>query len=148
VVRIGGSVIASRLSSEDIRRFADVLEILIVERHKVLVVVGGGSFARNIIKIAKELGLSEKVQDNVAICASRIIAKLLSSNLGKLSFEKIPVSIGEALECFEGGKIVVMGGLKPGMTTDTVAALISEKLQADLFVKVSNQKGIYIMRYC
>lgn len=143
VVRIGGSVIASPLSSENIRKFADVLKILIVEGHKVLVVVGGGAFARNIIRIAKELGLDEKTQDNAAICASRIVAKLLSSDLGKLGFKKIPVSVDEAVECLKQEKIVVMGGLKPGMTTDTVAALIAEKFRADLFLKVSNQEGVY-----
>jgi uridylate kinase len=36
-----------------------------------------------------------------------------------------------------------MGGLKPGMTTDTVAALAAEKIEADLLVKASDQEGIY-----
>jgi uridylate kinase len=36
-----------------------------------------------------------------------------------------------------------MGGLKPGMTTDTVAALIVKKVKADLLVKASDQDGVY-----
>jgi len=36
-----------------------------------------------------------------------------------------------------------MGGLEPGMTTDTVAALITEKAKADLLVKATDQNGVY-----
>jgi uridylate kinase len=36
-----------------------------------------------------------------------------------------------------------MGGLYPGMTTDAVAALIGEKIHADLLIKGSNVDGIY-----
>jgi uridylate kinase len=36
----------------------------------------------------------------------------------------------EAVKCLEKGKIAVLGGLKPGMTTDTVAALVAEKIKS------------------
>ena len=36
-----------------------------------------------------------------------------------------------------------MGGLKPGITTDTVAALVAQKWRADIMVKASDQAGIY-----
>jgi uridylate kinase len=36
-----------------------------------------------------------------------------------------------------------MGGLKPGITTDTVAALVAERIGADLLVKGTDQDGIY-----
>jgi uridylate kinase len=36
-----------------------------------------------------------------------------------------------------------MGGLKPGMTTDSVAALIAERISADLLVKGTDQDGVY-----
>ncbi|MCK4933820.1 UMP kinase, partial [Candidatus Bathyarchaeota archaeon] len=35
------------------------------------------------------------------------------------------------------------GGLKPGMTTDTVAALVAQKVGAQLLVKATDQEGIY-----
>ena len=40
-------------------------------------------------------------------------------------------------------KIAVMGGLKPGITTDAVAALVAEHLSADLLVKGTDQEGVY-----
>jgi uridylate kinase len=36
-----------------------------------------------------------------------------------------------------------MGGLKPGMTTDAVAAMIAERIRADLLIKATDQDGIY-----
>jgi len=55
----------------------------------------------------------------------------------------VPASLDEAVACLKRGKIVVMGGLKPGMTTDTVAAMIGEKVDADLLVKASDVDGIF-----
>jgi len=37
----------------------------------------------------------------------------------------------------------VMGGLKPGMTTDAVAALAASEIDADLIVKATDQDGVY-----
>src|SRR5208337_4305381 len=41
------------------------------------------------------------------------------------------------------GKIAVMGGLKPGMTTDAVAAMVAKALKADILVKATDQEGIF-----
>jgi uridylate kinase len=37
----------------------------------------------------------------------------------------------------------LMGGLKPGITTDAVAALVAERVKADLLVKGTDQDGVY-----
>ena len=36
-----------------------------------------------------------------------------------------------------------MGGLKPGITTDTVAAVVAQRWRADILVKASDQNGVY-----
>jgi uridylate kinase len=36
-----------------------------------------------------------------------------------------------------------MGGLKPGITTDTVAAFVAERVDAELLVKGTDQNGVY-----
>jgi uridylate kinase len=53
------------------------------------------------------------------------------------------MTLDDAAECLSEGKIVVMGGLKPGITTDAVAALVAERLSADLLVKGTDQDGVY-----
>ena len=143
VLRIGGSVIASPVNPNLIIKYVDLLKDLKREGHEVAVVVGGGSLAREFIKTAKDLGLNQDAQDDVAISVSRIFAQLFLKKLGNLGCNKVPLTIEDAAKCLKNGKIVVMGGLKPGMTTDTVAALLTEKLKAELYIKATDQDGIY-----
>jgi len=143
VVRVGGSIVGSPLNSLLIAKYVDLLKELKHQGHEVVAVVGGGSLAREFIKAAAELGLEEIGRDWVAIHVSRLFAQMLMLGLGDISCGSVPVSVDEAQVCLESGKIVVLGGLRPGMTTDSVAALIGERIQADLLVKGSNVEGIY-----
>jgi uridylate kinase len=143
VLRIGGSVVASPINTELISKYAELLKTLKVQGHEVAVVVGGGTLAREFISIAKNLKLDEQAQDEIAISVSRVFAQLFLKKLGKLSCSSVPSTVGEAADCLGKGKIVVMGGLKPGMTTDSVAALIAERISADLLVKGTDQDGVY-----
>ena len=143
VVRIGGSVLASPPDPVVINKYVSLLEDLKRQGHEVVAVVGGGSVARDFIRIAEEMGLSESEQDEIAILVSRLIAQLLVKGLGDLGSRTVPASIDEAVDLLKGGVVVVMGGLKPGMTTDAVAAMLAERLGADLLVKATDQEGIY-----
>lgn len=143
VLRIGGSVVASPINACLISKYADLLTDVKKQGHYVAAVVGGGTLARDLIAVAKDLGLEEKYQDEIAISVSRIFAQLLLKRLGKIACETVPITIDETVKCFAAGKISVMGGLKPGMTTDTVAALLAESLKADLLVKGTDQDGVY-----
>jgi len=72
-----------------------------------------------------------------------VMAQLFVLRLGKHGTLTVPTSVEEAARLLEKGKIVVMGGLKPGMTTDTVAAMLAEYVNADLLVKATDVDGIY-----
>lgn len=143
VMRIGGSVVASPINPTLIGRYVELLKDLKMQGHELAVVVGGGALARDFIKIAKNLGLDERAQDDVAISVSRIFAQLFLKKLGELGCEAIPLTVEDCVKCLRDGKVAVMGGLKPGMTTDTVAALIAEKVNADLLIKATDQEGIH-----
>jgi len=143
VMRIGGSVVASPINPALISRYVELLKDLKMQGHELAVVVGGGALARDFIKVAKNLDLGERAQDDVAISVSRIFAQLFLKKLGELGCEAIPLTVEDAVKCLRDGKVAVMGGLKPGMTTDTVAALIAEKVNADLVIKATDQEGIY-----
>jgi uridylate kinase len=143
VVRVGGSVVASPLNASLIGRYVDLLKNLKLQGHEVVAVVGGGSLARKFIQVAAELGLDEARRDWAAIHVSRLLAQLFVLCLGEAGCGTVAVSVDEAENCLRRGKIVVFGGLRPGMTTDSVAALIGERIQADLLVKGSNVEGIF-----
>ncbi len=143
VLRIGGSVIASPPNPHLIDKYVEIIRRLSDEGHKIVVVVGGGRPAREFIQIAKDLGLNEPEQDEVAISISRIFAQLISMRLGGHGWKDIPTSLLDAKETLQERGIVVMGGLKPGMTTDAVAALVASEIDADLIVKATDQDGVY-----
>ena len=143
VVRVGGSVVGSPLNAPLIGRYVDLLKELKLQGHEVVAVVGGGSLARDFISVAADLGLEETRRDWAAIHVSRLFAQLFVLGLGEAGCGRVPVSLDEAEACLEAGKVVVLGGLRPGMTTDAVAAMIGEKVKADLLVKGSNVDGIY-----
>lgn len=143
VVRIGGSVVGSPLNAKLIANYVDLLIELKTKGHQVVAVTGGGSLARDFIKVAKELGMKEDKKDWAAIHVSRLFAQLFVLRLADAGCGRVPVSLDETEACLAENKIVVLGGLRPGMTTDTVAALVGERVKADLLVKGSNVDGIY-----
>ena len=143
VIRVGGSVVASPFNPKLMNDYVELLLNLKQQGHAVAAVIGGGSLSRELIKTARAMGLSEPAQDEVAISVSRVAAQLFVLRLGTHGTLTVPTTIEDAAKSFEKGKIVVMGGLKPGMTTDSVAAMLAERVNADLLVKASNVDGIY-----
>jgi uridylate kinase len=143
VIRIGGSVVASPFNPELINAYAELLLNLKQKGHHVAVVVGGGSLSRELITIAKAMGLEETAQDEVAISVSRLAAQLMLLKLDRESTLSVPVTVEDAAKRVEKDGIAVMGGLKPGMTTDTVAALVAERIHADLLVKATDVDGVF-----
>lgn len=143
VLRLGGSVVASPVNTDLISKYTEMVQTLKGKGHEVAVVVGGGALAREFIGIAKKLGFEEKDQDEIAISISRIFAQLFLKTLGRMGCRKIALTLDDAARCLETNKILVMGGLKPGITTDTVAALVAKRVKADLLVKGTDQDGVY-----
>ena len=143
VLRIGGSVVASPINPELIVEYVEVIKELKKQGHELVVVVGGGELARELISVAKRMGLKESEQDEIAISASRIFAQLFLKKVGKIGCPAIPASLKDVRNCLEKGQMAVMGGLRSGMTTDSVAALVTKEIGADILVKATNQDGIY-----
>jgi uridylate kinase len=124
-------------------KYADIIKTVKQQGHEVAVVLGGGALAREFIGIAKNLGLDMTTQDEVAISCSRLFAQLFLKKLGEEGCRKVALTLEDAAECLAEYKVAVMGGLKPGITTDAVAALVAERVNAQLMVKGTDQDGVY-----
>lgn len=143
VIRIGGSVVASPINTELIAKYVDIVKTIKRNGHEIAVILGGGALAREFIFLAQNLGLKMTDQDEIAISCSRLFAQLFLKKLGEAGCNKVAVTLDEAAECLSEGKITVMGGLRPGITTDTVATLVAERINAKLLIKGTDQNGVY-----
>jgi uridylate kinase len=142
VIKLGGFVFPNRPEKPLVREYVELLAGLVGEHHLVIV-TGGGEVARAYIRAAREMGVSESLCDQLGILTSRLNARLLADGLGEYAFPEIPVTIGELKHYFASGKIVAMGGLTPGHSTNAVAAIAAETVGADLFVNATDVDGVY-----
>ena len=142
VLSLGGSILIPELAKNRISAYLPVLKE-IAALHRVFVVVGGGGGARDYITVARKLGIDEGTADEIGILVTRLNAMLLIAALGDAAYPKVAESHSEAKKFAESKKIVVMGGITPGQTTDAVAAVLAERVQADIFVNVTSVNGIY-----
>ena len=143
VVKIGGHILASQLDPRKIEEYLKLLKSLREEGHKIVVVVGGGGEARKYIRVAKRLGGSEFVCDVLGIEVSRLNARLLIAGLGDLAYPEPPRTIEDLRKAFEGSKIVIMGGLQPGQSTNAVGILAAEAVGAEMFINATDVDGVY-----
>jgi len=143
VVKVGGHLFPSRIDASRISDYIVLFKKLKKDGHSLVVITGGGIEARKYIKTARELGGSEFICDIIGIMFSRINARLLIAGLGEDAYSELPTSFEELRKAFEIGKIVVLGGLQPGQSTNAVGILSAEAIDADLFINATDVDGVY-----
>lgn len=142
ILSVGGSILAKELSPDSFLGYANALKELAKE-HEIVVVTGGGAAARDYINVARSTGANEVECDYIGIDITRLNAKLLISALGDAAYPEPPKDYKQAQEVLSSGKIIVMGGVIPGQTTDAVAAILTEYLRADMLVISTAVDGVY-----
>ncbi|MHA2141596.1 MAG: UMP kinase [Candidatus Thorarchaeota archaeon] len=146
VLKLGGSLLyddKGQILTGIVRDYAKVVDSVIKDGHSMVVIVGGGIPARVFISAARELGASEAQCDWLGIKVARNNAELLCAALGDVAYPKIVETLDELETAIQFGKVVLMGGLNPGQSTNAVAALAAETVQADLLLNATNVDGIY-----
>ena len=141
VFSLGGSVVAGR-DAESLKQYAAALKELAAS-HQIFVVVGGGRIAREYIEKARALGASEMFCDLIGIGATKLNSALLVAALGESAPQEIPEGYAAAARLAQPGRVVVMGGVAPGQTTDAVAALLAEYVHADRLIIPTSVDGVY-----
>lgn len=133
VFAVSGSVITENL--DDIGEIAESLE----KNKSLLVVTGAGDLKEHIFAL-EGLG-NQGEQDLVGIDATRLNARTLMTAMNN-TYPDIPETAEEIKLAASTGKNVVMGGLTPGHSTDAVAAIAAEILDADLYI-ATRIDGVY-----
>ena len=143
VLKVGGFAFSTEGENEPlISEYVKLLQQLVKE-HQFVVITGGGSIARVYIRIARSMQVPESLCDQLGILVSRINARLVVDGLSDYAYPEIPTTVTDLGRFFASGKLVAMGGLQPGHSTNAVAAIAAETIKADLFINATDVNGVY-----
>ena len=142
-VKLGGFSFPLELSVEEIKKYGEMFSKLKRDGNKLIVVTGGGKNARKYIEASRKLGANEALCDQIGILVTRLNARLLITSMGDDAYPKVPETIEDLRHYFESGKVIVMGGLQPGHSTNAVTALAAESIGASVLINVTNVDGVY-----
>ncbi len=119
------------------------------------IVIGGGNIFRGLSGVGKgvdrvkgdQMGMLATIINSVGLCAalesvgckSRVLTSINMAPVGEIFSKR------RALECFEAGEVVIIGGGtgNPFFTTDSASALRGVEIEADALLKGTRVDGIY-----
>ncbi len=143
VVSLGGSVLVpGERDPQYIKSLAKAL-LEVSRSYQVFVVTGGGRLARYYIETGRALGMDERGLDELGIAITRLNARLIIHAVGSKASPKVPRDYEEASRLAETYDIVVMGGQRVSITTDSVAAELAEAVGASRLVNATIVDGVY-----
>ncbi len=145
-ISLGGSIVSkeSGIDLSFLDRFAALLKR--DKDHRFIIIVGGGNANKWYLNQVRKGIKDNMTLDAISIYFTRINALTVK---GVFERERLDVhsSIVRDLETAalvsKVHKIVLMGGLVPGITTDCVGVLAAEAARANLLVNVSNTAYVY-----
>lgn len=143
VISVGGSILVPTLDTHQLKEWAETLKTLVKAGHQIFAVVGGGGEARRYINVCRDIGLDEASSDEFGILITHINARLLIAALDEYAYPRVAESYLDVKTFAQTGKIVVMGGVTPGQTTDAVAACLAEEIGASMMINITAIDGIY-----
>lgn len=139
-VKIGGSVAVGEAgpNAEYVKRFKQVVRTASLD--KLVVGIGGGKLARRYLQSVLAL-VSPEEAETLVMDLLRANTRFLAHVLGgrPILDERSLRSVSKRTK----SKILVVGGIKPGRSTDANTALLAAAIGADLFVKMTDVEGIY-----
>ena len=142
VIKITGKLFTQG-NEHVIKELAATILSYAAKGNKVAIVTGGGSTARSYIEMGGSLGLNNSLLDLLGIESARLNALVLAALLGSYGYLPIPRSVDEFMMAWSTDKIIVLGGLQPGQSTNAVAAAIADMVGASLLINATNVDGVY-----
>ena len=143
VVKLGGALFRREPDVAALKDIGKTLSGFVEKGNQLVVVAGGGENARTYIGAARRLGAEESTCDLLGIQITRANAELMRLALGPTASSKIPSTLSDLPHLTSASKLVVMGGLQPGQSTNAVAALAAEITRSEILVNGSDVEGVY-----
>ena len=144
ILKIGGSILFENgnISLKLIESWVTTINHLRGLGHEIGIVVGGGIYARKYSLAAKKLGANSSYQDLIGIEVARQNARLFISAL-RDAYPHPPKDYQELIAAHSSNNLIVLGGFHPGQSTNAVAAIFAEYVEADYLFNLSNITHVY-----
>ena len=139
VISVGGSLIVTSegIDINFLKRLRFFVLTQIKNGYTFYFVIGGGITARNYIKAAKQIKITNNNdRDWLGISATRLNAQLLKTIFGPLVYPEIIIDPTKKIKTNK--KIILAAGYQPGWSTDYVAVLIAKNNGIKTVVNLSN----------
>jgi uridylate kinase len=132
IISLGGSFLTKYHS-----KIAALARLIHNSREKFVIVCGGGEISRAYIKFAASTGLKTLDQHIAGLKATQLNAEVIAKALGGRFYDKDPAKIKPK------AKITVLGGFRPGWTTDVSAAYAAVACGSKTLFNLSKENGVY-----
>lgn len=140
VLSLGGSIVSLKdgVNISFLKKFKKLIEGRVEKGDRFIIVVGGGSVARQYVSSAKEINKIVAIydQDFIGIKATQLNAYLVKSIFGDLAVEKL--IINPKIKAKITKPLAFSGGYLPGNSSDFVAVLLAETYGIKEIINLSN----------
>lgn len=150
IISLGGSLIAPKEGID--WKFLKKFRALIVEQIKLgkrfVIITGGGNTARLYQEAAsKAANLTNDDRDWIGVHSTRLNAHLIKTIFREFAHPRInknPRTQEDLRKHFSKGEgLMVAAGWRPGWSTDYVATILAERLNAKVMINLSNIDYVY-----
>lgn len=143
-IKLSGHILFPSFNTPpNLKPYAEVIKKIKSMGHAPYIVMGGGEPARYYINIARENNADESTCDYIGTSIANINARIFANLLGEDACHFIPSNFQELDVAISSGKIVVMGGLQPGQSTNAVAAILAERTKSKILIITTDVDGVY-----
>ncbi len=150
IISLGGSLIAPKtgIDHKFLKRFRELIISETKKNKKFVIIAGGGNTARVYQEAASKVTkLTKDDQDWIGIHSTRLNAHLIKTIFRKYAHPRInknPRTKSDIKNHFKKGEsIMVAAGWRPGWSTDYVATILAERLEAKTVINLSNIEYVY-----
>ncbi|MEE2811450.1 MAG: UMP kinase [Candidatus Thermoplasmatota archaeon] len=148
ILALGGSLLRPEMAERHqwLEKVRDVIANHVANGGRIGLVIGGGAPAREAIDLAKPIIDDVAALDEIGIAATRLNATVVAQMLESSGIDVcpgIPSDTNAAARALNAHSVVVMGGTRPGHTTDNVAIRLAIESNATRCLIATNVSKVH-----
>lgn len=146
VLKIGGSLIYDlnlQIRKEFLAKLAGWTEKALGSYDQIIIATGGGKMSRHLSSQLAGTKIDSMNLYQLGMSVTWVSARILASFIG--GDVAVPKTLGETVEniVHKENKVIIVGGFKPGWSSDMDAAVLADICHVTKIHKISNIEGIY-----